>query len=60
VHAAAARERVAEVAGGAGDTVLGQVLLQARSLPVRVVLLLPPATRLSSYGDVCQFTETSV
>ena len=42
MHAAPLGEGVSEVTVGAGDAVLGQVLLQPRRLVVRVVLLLPP------------------
>ena len=41
MHAAPLGERVSEVTVGAGDPVLGQVLLQPRRLVVRVVLQLP-------------------
>ena len=42
MHAAALGEGVLEVAGGAGDAVLGEVVGQAGRLRVRIVLRLPP------------------
>ena len=41
MHAAAAREGVAELAAGAGDAVLGEVSLEALGLVVGVVGVLP-------------------
>ena len=48
MHTATLGERVSEVAVGAGDAVLGQVLLQSCRLVVGVVLLLPPGEVLAA------------
>ena len=48
MHTAPFGERVSEVAVGAGDAVLGQVLLQPGRLVVGVVLLLPPGKGLAA------------
>ena len=52
MHAAPLGEGVSEVTVGAGDAVLGQVLLQPRRLVVRVVLLLPPGEILATEVNI--------
>ena len=55
VHAAPLGEGVSEVAVGAGDAVLRQVLLQPGRLGVRVILLLPASKILTGNALVLRF-----
>ena len=55
VHAPALSEGVSEVACRTGDPVLSQVLLQACSLGVRIVLLFPPGKILTRDSVMLSF-----
>ena len=59
MHTAPLGEGVPEVAGRTGDAVLRHVLLQARGLRVRVILLLPPAVRDLPYNLYSILTDSS-
>lgn len=52
MHTSPLGESVSEVTVGAGDSVLGQMLLQPRRLVVRVVLLLPPGEILATEVNI--------